>query len=390
MAPEILRYEKYDAKADLWSVGAVLFEMSVGKPPFRAQNHVELLRKIERGEDKIKFPDEKKLEEGSDKTPTKVSSDVKALIRRLLKRKPLERMSFEDFFAESVLVAAAGSAAHLSPASSVSAKHDAKTSSTQTPNIPRASARQGPPIVPPSSVAADGRQQISEGDAAAVNANRPPVAPRPSSTSANRSAVAAPSPAPRTAPITAHARIPSYGDQEPPPFARRGSAAPSPPLGSVAGQTQAPPVRRSSSYTPRYGTPPEIDRAPAPPVPETVKIRDYGLGIQRAASRQATDPSTVPVSATPPSAIERFASSNSKLGSDSMEGSNDSILGKDYVVVEKRTVEINALADGESIIAMSILTRYKLTHCREQSSPTCRSEKVQSPVARPEASSRGQ
>ncbi len=24
MAPEILRYEKYDAKADLWSVGAVL------------------------------------------------------------------------------------------------------------------------------------------------------------------------------------------------------------------------------------------------------------------------------------------------------------------------------------------------------------------------------
>ena len=59
MAPEILRYEKYDAKADLWSVGAVLFEMVTGKPPFRAQNHVELLRKIERGEDKIKFPDER-------------------------------------------------------------------------------------------------------------------------------------------------------------------------------------------------------------------------------------------------------------------------------------------------------------------------------------------
>jgi serine/threonine-protein kinase ULK2 len=46
MAPEILRYEKYDAKADLWSVGAVLYEMSVGKPPFRAQNHIELLRKV--------------------------------------------------------------------------------------------------------------------------------------------------------------------------------------------------------------------------------------------------------------------------------------------------------------------------------------------------------
>ena len=48
MAPEILRYEKYDAKADLWSVGAVLYEMAVGKAPFRALNHIELLKKIER------------------------------------------------------------------------------------------------------------------------------------------------------------------------------------------------------------------------------------------------------------------------------------------------------------------------------------------------------
>ena len=26
MAPEILQHQKYDAKADLWSVGAILFE----------------------------------------------------------------------------------------------------------------------------------------------------------------------------------------------------------------------------------------------------------------------------------------------------------------------------------------------------------------------------
>src|SRR5437762_13541888 len=58
MAPEILRYERYDAKADLWSVGAVLYEMVTGRPPFRAQNHVELLRKIEKGNDRIKFPGE--------------------------------------------------------------------------------------------------------------------------------------------------------------------------------------------------------------------------------------------------------------------------------------------------------------------------------------------
>ncbi|KAL8709083.1 MAG: hypothetical protein Q9220_006104 [cf. Caloplaca sp. 1 TL-2023] len=92
MAPEILRYEKYDAKADLWSVGTVLYEMMVGKPPFRASNHVELLRKIERGEDKIKFPEE-----------TTLSDSLKRLIRRLLRRNPVERISFTDFFNDTVI-----------------------------------------------------------------------------------------------------------------------------------------------------------------------------------------------------------------------------------------------------------------------------------------------
>ncbi|KAG6840395.1 hypothetical protein C0991_006990 [Blastosporella zonata] len=107
MAPEILRYEKYDAKADLWSVGAVLFEMSVGKPPFRAQNHIELLKKIERSKG-INFPDEdpaspsaKNGGGGSEDSP--VPEDVKKLIRGLLKRNPVERASFDDFFGSEAL-----------------------------------------------------------------------------------------------------------------------------------------------------------------------------------------------------------------------------------------------------------------------------------------------
>lgn len=87
MAPEILRYERYDAKADLWSVGTVLYEMITGRPPFRARNHVELLRKIEAAEDVIKFPRE-----------AVVSADMKALVRGLLRRNPVERMSFDQFF----------------------------------------------------------------------------------------------------------------------------------------------------------------------------------------------------------------------------------------------------------------------------------------------------
>lgn len=92
MAPEILRYERYDAKADLWSVGTVLYEMVSGRPPFRASNHVELLRKIESADDLIRFPRE-----------VVVTPELKALVRALLKRNPVERMSFENFFANEVV-----------------------------------------------------------------------------------------------------------------------------------------------------------------------------------------------------------------------------------------------------------------------------------------------
>ena len=92
MAPEILRYEKYDAKADLWSVGTVLFELLTGKPPFRAANHVELLRRIERTMDRIRFPDE-----------INVSADLKDIIRGLLKKMPTERLSWENYFNHPVI-----------------------------------------------------------------------------------------------------------------------------------------------------------------------------------------------------------------------------------------------------------------------------------------------
>ena len=87
MAPEMLRFERYDAKADLWSVGTVLYEMITGRAPFRARNHVELLRKIEDAQDVIKFPKE-----------VVISSELKGVVRGLLKIKPVERMSYDALF----------------------------------------------------------------------------------------------------------------------------------------------------------------------------------------------------------------------------------------------------------------------------------------------------
>lgn len=99
MGPEILSYKKYDAKADLWSVGAVLYEMVAGRPPFRAQNHLELLKKIQENNDVIRFPDEKLPD-----MPSLVGDDLKDLIRKLLKKNPIERLSFEEFFAHPAIL----------------------------------------------------------------------------------------------------------------------------------------------------------------------------------------------------------------------------------------------------------------------------------------------
>lgn len=93
MAPEILRYEKYNAKADLWSVGAVFYEMTVGKPPFRAANHIELLKNIEKTHDRIKFP-----------ALAQVPESLKKLIRSLLKYNPTERVSFNEFFEDPLIL----------------------------------------------------------------------------------------------------------------------------------------------------------------------------------------------------------------------------------------------------------------------------------------------
>ncbi len=87
MAPEILRYEKYNGKVDLWSVGTVMYEMVTGEPPFRAGNHVELLKKIERTEDRIPWD-----------PAISVSDDMRSLINALLRKNPTNRMEFEELW----------------------------------------------------------------------------------------------------------------------------------------------------------------------------------------------------------------------------------------------------------------------------------------------------
>ena len=56
MAPEILEGQEYDERADLWSVGIILFQMVCGRVPFPAKDPHELKTKVLRGE--FKFPED--------------------------------------------------------------------------------------------------------------------------------------------------------------------------------------------------------------------------------------------------------------------------------------------------------------------------------------------
>ncbi|KAK4582027.1 hypothetical protein RGQ29_025263 [Quercus rubra] len=87
MAPEIMQLQKYDAKADLWSVGAILFQLVTGKTPFTGNNQIQLLQNIMRSTE-LHFPLD----------ITDLSSDCKDLCQKLLRRNPVERLTFEEFF----------------------------------------------------------------------------------------------------------------------------------------------------------------------------------------------------------------------------------------------------------------------------------------------------
>jgi len=121
MAPEILALKRYDAKADLWSAGTVLFEMVAGRPPYSGRDHRDLLRNIRR----------KALRLPKDVTVSRECLDV---LQKLLRRDPLKRCAFEDFFRDPfvngcALTAVVGDPFALAPVAEVSSSPPEKLAS---------------------------------------------------------------------------------------------------------------------------------------------------------------------------------------------------------------------------------------------------------------------
>lgn len=81
IAPEVLGYKPYDEKADIWSLGILLFEMLHGYTPFKAATRCEIYMRIFKG--KIVFS-------------AAIKNDLKDLILRMLRLQDKRRPTTEE------------------------------------------------------------------------------------------------------------------------------------------------------------------------------------------------------------------------------------------------------------------------------------------------------
>lgn len=91
MAPEVIMSLQYDAKADLWSLGTIVFQCLTGKAPFQAHTPQELKMFYEKNCDL------------APKIPHGTSPELTDLLLNLLRRNAKDRMSFERFFVHPFL-----------------------------------------------------------------------------------------------------------------------------------------------------------------------------------------------------------------------------------------------------------------------------------------------
>jgi serine/threonine protein kinase len=108
MAPEVLKGEKYNSKADLWSLSAILYEMFEGKPPFKALNVLQLIKTIETAT--IDYSG----------IPSKTAVD---LMKKLFVLNPEKRLSFDEFYNHPYIQEILLEKEPLKPISQKSPKH---------------------------------------------------------------------------------------------------------------------------------------------------------------------------------------------------------------------------------------------------------------------------
>ncbi|XP_055857473.1 cGMP-dependent protein kinase 1 [Episyrphus balteatus] len=82
VAPEIILDRGHDKSVDYWALGILIFELLVGKSPFRGQNQIKIYQQILGGIDVIQMP-------------SRIPKTAQGLIKQLCKQMPAERLGYQ-------------------------------------------------------------------------------------------------------------------------------------------------------------------------------------------------------------------------------------------------------------------------------------------------------
>uniref|UniRef100_A0A2K5KCX8 non-specific serine/threonine protein kinase n=1 Tax=Colobus angolensis palliatus TaxID=336983 RepID=A0A2K5KCX8_COLAP len=85
-APEVIMSQHYDGKADLWSIGTIVYQCLTGKAPFQASSPQDLRLFYEKNKTLVPI------------IPRETSAPLRQLLLALLQRNHKERMDFDEFF----------------------------------------------------------------------------------------------------------------------------------------------------------------------------------------------------------------------------------------------------------------------------------------------------
>ena len=88
LAPEILEMRGHDYSVDWWTLGILIYELRIGRPPFLDKNHQKLGRLIKKG--KIIFPDPIRHK-------IAMSEEMKDIISKLLDKDPSTRLGTNGY-----------------------------------------------------------------------------------------------------------------------------------------------------------------------------------------------------------------------------------------------------------------------------------------------------
>ncbi|KAK2491001.1 hypothetical protein MC885_012809 [Smutsia gigantea] len=95
MAPEVIMSQHYDGKADLWSIGTIVYQCLTGRAPFQASSPQDLRLFYERNKTLVPT------------IPRETSAPLRQLLLALLQRNHKDRMDFDEFFHHPFLDASA-------------------------------------------------------------------------------------------------------------------------------------------------------------------------------------------------------------------------------------------------------------------------------------------